>query len=74
MSGSPKMTKRLPLPVFLRSATVQVGVHASLEHGMRPSLVNSVVWASFERAGDQHVEPRIASLAGGGDRRSAFEG
>ena len=47
MSGSPKMTKRLPLPVFLRSSAMcRSAFMRALSTGMRPSLLNSVEWAS----------------------------
>ena len=47
MSGSPKMTKRLPLPVFFRSSAMcRSAFMRALSTGMRPSLVNSVVCAS----------------------------
>ena len=47
MSGSPKMTKRLPLPVFLRSSAMwRSAFMRALRTGTRPSLLNSVVWAS----------------------------
>ncbi len=47
MSGSPKMTKRLPLPVFLRSSAMcRSAFMRALSTGMRPSLLNSVACAS----------------------------
>ena len=47
MSGSPKMTNRLPLPVFLRSSAMcRSAFMRALSTGMRPSLLNSVVCAS----------------------------
>ena len=47
MSGSPKITNRLPLPVFLRSpAMCRSAFMRALRIGMRPSLLNSVACAS----------------------------
>ena len=47
MSGSPKMTNRLPLPVFFRSSAMcRSAFIRALSTGMRPSLLNSVEWAS----------------------------
>jgi hypothetical protein len=47
MSSSPKMTKRLPLPVFLRSSAMwRSAFMQALSTGMRPSLLNSVACAS----------------------------
>ena len=47
MSGSPKMTKRLPLPVFFRSSAMwRSAFMRALSTGMRPSLSNSDEWAS----------------------------
>ena len=47
MSGSPKMTKRLPLPVFLRSSAMcKSAFIRALSTGMRPNLLNSVACAS----------------------------
>ena len=47
MSGSPKMTNRLPLPVFLRSSAMcRSAFMRALSTGMLPSLLNSVVCAS----------------------------
>ena len=45
--GSPKMTKRLPLPVFLRSSAMwRSAFMRAFSTGMRPSLLNSVACAS----------------------------
>ena len=70
MSGSPKMTNRFPLPVFLRSsAHVQVGVHPSFEHGDASQLIELCsVRLVVEGASDQHIEPSIAGLTGAGDK------
>ena len=47
MSGSPKMTKRLPLPVFFRSSAMwRSAFIRALRTGTRPRLSNSVVCAS----------------------------
>ena len=47
MSGSPKITNRLPLPVFFRSSAMcRSAFMRALSTGMRPSLLNSVAWAS----------------------------
>ena len=66
MSGSPKMTNRLPLPVFLQVVGhVQVGVHAGLEHGDAAELVElGGVGVVVEGAGDQHIEAGVAGLRG----------
>ena len=76
MSGSPKMTNRFPLPVFLRSfGHVQVGVHPSFEHGDAAQLVEfRGVGLVIESAGDQHIEPSIAGLTGTGDKIGALNG
>src|SRR3990167_7172015 len=43
ISGSPKMTNRLPLPVFLMSSAMcRSAFMRALSTGMRPSLLNSV--------------------------------
>src|SRR5262249_15527343 len=73
MSGSPKMTKRLPLPVALRSSAMcRSAFMRALSTGMRPSLVNSGVWASW--LGDQDVEAGVSGLARGGDQIGALDG
>ena len=47
MSGSPKMTKRLPLPVFFKSSAMcRSAFMRALSTGMRPSLLNSDECAS----------------------------
>ena len=47
MSGSPKITNRLPLPVFFRSpAMCRSAFIRALRTGMRPSLLNSEACAS----------------------------
>ena len=47
MSGSPKMTNRLPLPVFFSSlAMCRSAFMRAFSTGIRPRLSNSVVWAS----------------------------
>jgi len=47
MSGSPKMTNRLPLPVFFRSAAMcRSAFIRALSTGTAPSLLNSVERAS----------------------------
>jgi hypothetical protein len=47
MSGSPKMTNRLPLPVFFRSSAMcRSAFMRALSTGMRPSLLNSAACAS----------------------------
>ena len=76
MSGSPKTTNRLPLPVFLRSlGHVQVGVHARLEHRDAAELVElGGVGLVVEGAGDQHVEAGVAGLARGRDEVGARDG
>ena len=54
---------------------VQVGVHAGLEHGDAAQLVElRGVRLVVEGAGDQHIEPGIARLAGGGDEIRALHG
>ena len=43
MSGSPKMTKRFPLPVFLRSSAMcRSAFIRALRMGTRPSRLKSV--------------------------------
>ena len=76
MSGSPKMTNRFPLPVFLRSlGHVQVSVHPSFEHGDAAQLAElRSVRLVIESAGDQHIEPSIAGLTGAGDKIGALHG
>src|SRR5712692_6518134 len=68
MSGSPKMTNRLPLPVFFEIVRhVQVRVHPSLEHRDAAQLIElRRVCLVVEGAGYQYVEPGVASLAGSG--------
>ena len=47
MSGSPKMTKRFPLPVFFKSSAMcRSAFMRALRMGTLPSLLNSVAWAS----------------------------
>ena len=47
MSGSPKTTNRLPLPVFLRSSAMcRSGFMRAFRIGSGPSLVSSQAWAS----------------------------
>ena len=47
MSGSPKMTNRLPLPVFFRSSAMcRSAFMRAFSTGMRPSLLNSAECAS----------------------------
>src|SRR5258708_7949640 len=71
ISGSPKMTKRLPLPVFLRSSAMcRSAFMRALSAGMRLGGVRLVV----ERAGDQHVETSITGLAGCGNQVGALDG
>ena len=54
---------------------VQVGVHAGLEHGDAAQLAElGGVRLVVEGAGDQHIEPGIACLAGGGDQVGALHG
>ena len=69
MSGSPKMTKRLPLAGVLQVVGhVQVGVHPRLEDRERAELVEvGGVRLVVESAGDEHVEARVRGLAGGLD-------
>ena len=76
MSGSPKMTKRLPFAGVLEIfGHVQVGVHARLEHRDAAELAElRGVGLVVEGAGDQHVEAGIAGLAGGGDKVGALNG
>ena len=64
MSGSPKITKRLPLPVFLRSSShVEIGVHASLQDRDPTQLVEiRRVRFVVEGARDQHVKARVRGL------------
>ena len=70
MSGSPKMTNRLPLPVFFRSAAMcRSAFMRAFSTGSRPSRSNSVVWALVvEGAGDQQVELPVRRFAGGLDQ------
>ena len=65
MSGSPKMTKRLPLPVFLRSSAMwRSAFMRALRTGTVPSLLNSRgVGVVVEGAGDQHVEVGFGGFA-----------
>ena len=65
MSGSPKTTKRLPLPGVLQVAGhVEVGVHACLQHRDAAEPVElGGVGLVVEGAGDQHVEARVGRLA-----------
>ena len=54
---------------------MQVGVHAGLEHGDAAELVElRGVRLVVEGAGDEHIEPGIARLAGGGDEIGALHG
>ena len=76
MSGSPKITNRLPLPVFFRSpAMLQVGVHARLEDGDAAELAElGGVRLVTERTGDQHIVVGVGGFAGGGDQIGAGDG
>ena len=76
MSGSPKMTKRFPLPVFLRSlGHVQVRVHASFEHGDASQLAElRGVRLVVKGAGDQRIEVGIAGFTGSSDEIGALDG
>ena len=67
MSGSPKITNRLPLPVFLRSSAMcRSAFIRALSTGMRPSLLElGRVGVVVEGAGDEHVEAGVAGLARG---------
>ena len=67
MSGSPKMTKRFPLPVFFRSSDMcRSAFIRAFSTGIRPSLLNSVAWRLVvESAGDQHIKVGIARFARG---------
>ena len=52
---------------------VQVGIHARLEHGDAAQLTElGGVRLVVERAGNEHVEPGIACLAGGRDEVRAL--
>ena len=54
---------------------VEVGVHAGLEHGDAAQLAElRRVRLVVEGAGDQHIEPGIAGLAGGSDEVGALHG
>ena len=76
MSGSPKMTNRLPSQVFFRvSGNAQVGVRARLEHGDAPELAElRRVRHVAGRAGDQHVVVGVGGLAGGDYQSGAGDG
>ena len=67
MSGSPKMTKRLPLPVFLRSSAMwRSAFMRGFEDGNAPQSVEfGSVGFVVESAGDQHVETGLCGFAGG---------
>lgn len=64
MSGSPNTMNRLPLPVFFSSpAMCRVWVHLGFEDRQRGEAVQfGSVRVEGERAGDQHVEPRLRRL------------
>ena len=68
MSGSPNMTKRLPLPVFFEiGGHVEVGVHARFEYGNLAQLLEfGGVGFVVEGAGDEQVKGAVGGLAGGG--------
>src|ERR1700730_925314 len=68
MSGSPKMTKRLPLPEFFFEVIghVQIGIHPGLEDRDAAQLIEfRGVRLIIESAGDENIEIRVARLAGG---------
>ena len=64
MSGSPKMTNRLPLPVFFEIVGhVEVSVHACLEHGDSAKFVElRSVGVVVEGTGHQHVEVSVSGF------------
>ena len=66
MSGSPKMTKRFPLPVLARSSAMwRSAFMRALRTGNAPSLLNSrCVSLEVERARDEHIETGLSGLAG----------
>jgi hypothetical protein len=69
MSGSPKMTNRLPLPVFFRSSAMcRSAFMRALSTGCGRACELGGVGVVVEGAGDQHVEAGVAGLAGGGDQ------
>ena len=69
MSGSPKTTNRLPLPVFFSSVRhVQVGVHPRLQDREAAEAAQlGGVGVEVEGAGDQHVKAGVGRFARGGD-------
>ena len=76
MSGSPKMTKRLPLPVLARvSPMCRSAFMRGLEDGQGAELVElGGVGLEVEGAGDEHVEAGVAGLAGGPDEVLSGDG
>jgi hypothetical protein len=76
ISGSPKMTKRLPLPVFFQVfGHVKVGVHAGLQDGDAAEFVElGGMGVEVEGAGDEDVEAGVGGFAGGGDEVGAGDG
>ena len=75
MSGSPKTTNRLPLPVFFSSpAMCRSGFILAFRIGSGAELGQlGGVRVEGEGAGDQHVEARLGRLARGGDEIDAGE-
>ena len=65
MSGSPKMTKRLPLPVFFSSPAIWRSAFMRALQNRDAAEVGELrrVGLVVERAGDQHIEAGVACLA-----------
>ena len=73
MSGSPKTTKRLPLPVFFSSSAMcRSGFIRAFRIGSGPSLASSEAWASKLKAQAISTSKRASvGLARGGDEVGA---
>ena len=73
MSGSPKTTNMLPLPVFFSSSDMcRSGFIRAFRIVKRPSLAEfRRMGVEVEGAGDQHVEAGLDRLARGGDEVGA---
>ena len=69
MSGSPKTTNKLPVPVFFNSSAMcKVCIHSCLQHRDATELVEFARMSlEVEGAGDKHVKARISGFAGGLD-------
>ena len=76
MSGSPKMTNKLPLPVFFKSSAMcKSAFMRAFKHRDAAKFVElRGVGFVVERARDQHVKIRVAGFAGGGNQVGALDG